>query len=150
MSSLCEEAPGQLVTCGDTSKTVLIPQAPPSAPFLISADVVISPVHQFFLLLSATLWNGIASFFFAIVYAPVNWCWRSVIDLRARKWFTACLLSCLDQPRSQKHRDGAAFSLGPELRTSRTPQLTSGGYMPWRKVSLYYFKPLKPWDYLLP
>ena len=136
---------GSWSPCGDTSKTVLISQAPPSAPLLILADVVIiSPAHQIFLLLSGTLWNGIASFFFVVGYAPVTWGWGNVINLRARKWFTACLLSCLDQPGSQKHRDGAAFSLGPELRTSRTPQLTGGGYMPWGKLSLYYFKPLKP------
>lgn len=67
-------------------KTVLISQAPPSAPFLILAHVVIiSPVHQTFLLLSGTLWNGIASFFFAVGYAPETWGWGNVIDLRAKK-----------------------------------------------------------------
>lgn len=100
LNILCEFAKrlqGSWPPCGDTSKTVLISQAPPSAPFLILAHVVIiSPVHQTFLLLSGTLWNGIASFFFAVGYAPETWGWGNVIDLRAKKWFTACLLSCLD------------------------------------------------------
>ena len=147
MSSLCEEAPGQLVTCGDTSKTVLISQVPPLAPFLILADVVISPVHQFFLLLSVE-WHCLILLCNCV--CPCKLVLEKCDWFKSQEMIHRMSVVLPWQPRSQKHRDGAVFFLGPELRASRTPQLTGGGYMPWRKVSLYYFKPLKPWDYLLP